>query len=96
MDSIYILAEEMKILIDENIPYVEHFFHDYLDDIEYFKDKEFEINMVKEDSVVITRSTYKTHGKKKKYIKKQCKTENWWNISHCNKESRRINIYKNK
>ena len=54
----------MKILIDENIPYVEHFFHDYLDDIEYFKDKEFEINMVKEDSVVITRSTYKTHGKK--------------------------------
>ena len=64
MDSIYILAEEMKILIDENIPYVEHFFHDYLDDIEYFKDKEFEINMVKEDSVVITRSTYKTHGKK--------------------------------
>ena len=47
MDSIYILAEEMKILIDENIPYVEHFFHDYLDDIEYFKDKEFEINMVK-------------------------------------------------
>ena len=54
----------MKILIDENIPYVEHFFHDYLDDIEYFKDKEFEINTVKEDSVVITRSTYKTHGKK--------------------------------
>ena len=54
----------MKILIDENIPYVEHFFHDYLDDIEYFKDKEFEINMVKEDSVVITRSTFKTHGKK--------------------------------
>ena len=39
----------MKILIDENIPYVEHFFHDYLDDIEYFKDKEFEINMVKEE-----------------------------------------------
>ena len=36
----------MKILIDENIPYVEHFFHDYLDDIEYFKDKEFEINTV--------------------------------------------------
>ena len=54
----------MKILIDENIPYIEHFFHDYLDDIEYFKDKEFQINMVKEDSVVITRSTYKTHGMK--------------------------------
>ena len=52
----------MKILVDENIPYIEHFFHDYLNDIEYFKDKEFEINMVREDSIVITRSTYKTHG----------------------------------
>ena len=54
----------MKILVDENIPYIDHFFHDYLNDIEYFRDKDFEIDMVKEDSVVITRSTYKTHGKK--------------------------------
>ena len=54
----------MKILIDKNIPYVEHFFADHLDQIEYFTDQKFEINMVREDSVVITRSTYKTHGKK--------------------------------
>ncbi len=54
----------MKILIDKNIPYVEHFFVDHLDQIEYFSDEDFEIESVKEDSVVVVRSTYKTHGKK--------------------------------
>ena len=54
----------MKILIDKNIPYVEHFFADHLDQIEYFSDEDFEIENVKEDSVVVVRSTYKTHGKK--------------------------------
>ena len=50
----------MKILIDKNIPYVEHFFADHLDQIEYFSDEDFEIENVKEDSVVVVRSTYKT------------------------------------
>jgi len=54
----------MKILIDKNIPYTEHFFADYLNQIEYFSDKDFEIEKVKEDSVVVLRSTYKTHEKK--------------------------------
>ena len=54
----------MKILIDKNIPYTEHFFADYLNQIEYFSDKDFEIEKVKEDSVVVLRSTYKTHDKK--------------------------------
>ena len=54
----------MKILIDKNIPYVEHFFQDHLDNIEYFTDQDFDISKVAEDSVVITRSTYKTHEKK--------------------------------
>ena len=54
----------MKILIDKNIPYVEHFFADHLDQIQYFFDEDFEIENVKEDSVVVVRSTYKTHGKK--------------------------------
>ena len=54
----------MKILIDKNIPYVEHFFADHLDQIEYFSDEDFKIENVKEDSVVVVRSTYKTHGKK--------------------------------
>lgn len=54
----------MKILIDKNIPYIEHFFQDYLDDIEYFTDQDFDISKVAEASIVITRSTYKTHGKK--------------------------------
>ena len=54
----------MKILIDKNIPYIEHFFADYLDQIEYFSDNDFQIEKVKEDSVVVLRSTYKTHGKK--------------------------------
>tara|TARA_B100000900_G_scaffold391828_1_gene386787 strand:- start:41 stop:1138 length:1098 start_codon:yes stop_codon:yes gene_type:complete len=54
----------MKILIDKNIPYTEHFFQDHLNDIEYFTDQEFDISKVAVDSVVITRSTYKTHGKK--------------------------------
>ena len=54
----------MKILIDKNIPYIEHFFQDYLNDIEYFTDQDFDISKVAEDSIVITRSTYKTHGKK--------------------------------
>tara|TARA_A100001234_G_scaffold75691_1_gene66869 strand:+ start:693 stop:2009 length:1317 start_codon:yes stop_codon:yes gene_type:complete len=54
----------MKILIDKNIPYVEHFFADHLDQIEYFSDEDFEIENVKEESVVVVRSTYKTHGKK--------------------------------
>ena len=53
----------MKILIDKNIPYVEHFFADHLDQIEYFSDEDFEIENVKEESVVVVRSTYKTHGK---------------------------------
>jgi Phosphoglycerate dehydrogenase and related dehydrogenases len=54
----------MKILIDKNIPYIEHFFADHIDQIEYFCDEDFEIENVTEDSVVIVRSTYKTHGKK--------------------------------
>ena len=54
----------MKILIDKNIPYTEHFFQDHLNDIEYFTDQDFDISKVAEDSIVITRSTYKTHGKK--------------------------------
>ena len=54
----------MKILIDKNIPYTEHFFQDHLNDIEYFTDQDFDISKVAEASIVITRSTYKTHGKK--------------------------------
>ena len=54
----------MKILIDKNIPYTEHFFQDYLNDIEYFTDQDFDISKVAMDSIVITRSTFKTHGKK--------------------------------
>ena len=54
----------MKILIDKNIPYVEHFFADHIDHIEYFSDEDFEIESIKEDSIVVLRSTYKTHGKK--------------------------------
>ena len=54
----------MKILIDKNIPYVEHFFQEHLNDIEYFTDHDFDISEVAEDSIVITRSTYRTHGKR--------------------------------
>ena len=54
----------MKILIDKNIPYTEHFFQDHLNDIEYFTDQDFDISKVAMDSIVITRSTFKTHGKK--------------------------------
>ena len=54
----------MKILIDKNIPYVAHFFQDHLNDIEYFTDQDFDISEVEEDSIVITRSTYRTHGKR--------------------------------
>ena len=54
----------MKILIDKNIPYVEHFFSDHINQIEYFSDMYLEIEKVKEDSIVLIRSTYKTHGKK--------------------------------
>ncbi|RPH01318.1 MAG: hypothetical protein CBD12_003085 [Amoebophilaceae bacterium TMED152] len=54
----------MKIFIDKNIPYVEHLFADHIDQIEYFSDEDFEIENIKEDSVVVVRSTYKTHGKK--------------------------------
>ena len=39
----------MKILIDKNIPYVEHFFADHIDHIEYFSDEDFEIESIKED-----------------------------------------------
>ena len=46
----------MKILIDKNIPYVEHFFQEHLNDIEYFTDHDFDISEVAEDSIVITRS----------------------------------------
>ena len=52
----------MKILIDKNIPYVEHFFSDHINQIEYFSDMDLEIEKVKEDSIVLIRSTYKTHG----------------------------------
>ena len=63
MGKINFLAKKMKILIDRNIPYIEHFFHDHLEKIEYFSDQNFDIEKVKEDSIVVVRSTYKTHGK---------------------------------
>ena len=46
----------MKIFIDKNIPYVEHLFADHIDQIEYFSDEDFEIENIKEDSVVVVLS----------------------------------------
>ena len=64
LDKVNFLAKTMKILIDKNIPYIEHFFADHIDQIEYFSMKILRLRASKKDSVVVVRSTYKTHGKK--------------------------------
>lgn len=51
----------MKIFIDKKIPYSDHFF-DFLNlDLEKFTDSSFEIEKLDEPSIVIVRSTFKTH-----------------------------------
>ena len=51
----------MKIFIDKKIPYSDHFFDLLNLDLEKFTDSSFEIEKLDEPSIVIVRSTFKTH-----------------------------------
>ena len=52
----------MKVLLDKKIPYSDLFAESLKLDIDVFSDESFDISNVIEDSIVIVRSTYKTHG----------------------------------
>ena len=53
----------MKVLLDKKIPYSDLFAESLKLDIDVFSDESFDISNVIEDSIVIVRSTYKTHGR---------------------------------
>ena len=63
MAQVYVLAKKMKVLLDRKIPYSDLFAESLKLDIDFFSDESFDISNVIEDSIVIVRSTYKTHGR---------------------------------
>tara|TARA_B100000963_G_scaffold78180_1_gene66221 strand:+ start:1377 stop:2456 length:1080 start_codon:yes stop_codon:yes gene_type:complete len=52
----------MKIKVDNKIPYVDYFTEGLNIDISFFDDQTFKLDSLSEDSIVVIRSTYKTHG----------------------------------
>ena len=52
----------MKIKIDNKIPYINYFTEGLNIDIDLFDDQSFKLDSLSEDSIVVIRSTYKTHG----------------------------------
>lgn len=52
----------MRIKIDNKIPYIDYFTRNLNNDIDFFDDQSFNIESVKDESIVIVRSTYNTHN----------------------------------
>lgn len=58
------MAKEVTLYLDKKIPYCDIFFETLGFPIIYFDDQSFDISSVKDQAIVVIRSTYKTHNKK--------------------------------